>query len=197
MLTVMNASLFAAEKHRNQRRKDADKTPYINHPIEVAAELARAGIEDPDVIAAALLHDTVEDTDTSEVELVATFGKDITLLVMECTDDKEMSKVARKKHQIEHSAHISDKGKLVKLADKHSNMKTLFDNPPSKWSQGQILGYVYWTFAVIRPFFNMNAYFKENMSVEFRKFGVDPDAVTTESLNAELEKYYDIIKDMD
>jgi hypothetical protein len=56
---------------------------------------------------------------------------------------------------------------------------------------------VYWTFAVIRPFFNMNAYFKENMSVEFRKFGVDPDAVTTESLNAELEKYYDIIKDMD
>jgi len=192
----MNATQFAAEKHRNQRRKDVDKTPYINHPIEVAAELVRAGVEDPDAIAAALLHDTVEDTDTTEEELRAIFGDHITLLVMECTDDKDMSKVARKRHQITHSEHISDLGKLVKLADKYANMKGLYENPPAKWSKDRILGYVYWTYAVLRPFFGMNAYFKEKISVEFQKFGVDPDALTTEALNIELEKYYDFIKDM-
>lgn len=197
MFCVLKATQFAAEKHRNQRRKDADKTPYINHPIDVATELTKAGIEDPDVLAAALLHDTVEDTDTSEAELLAAFGTEITMLVMECTDDKGMSKVARKRHQISHSEGISDKGKLVKLADKYSNMKSLFDSPPSKWSKERVLGYVYWTFAVIRPFLDMNAYFKENLTAEFRKFAVDPDVVSDEVLEAELEKYYDLIKDME
>ena len=129
---VLEATNFAAEKHRNQRRKNVEQTPYINHPIEVATILTRAGINDEDALIAALLHDTIEDTETSVEEVTERFGSNIIRIVMECTDDKKLDKVTRKKYQISHAAEISVQGKLVKLADKLSNLGGMFRNPPKR-----------------------------------------------------------------
>jgi len=105
---VLAATAFAARKHRDQRRKDADASPYINHPIALADTLANeAGIHDPTTLAAALLHDTIEDTDTSLQELTAAFGAQVASIVDEVTDDKALPKPERKRLQIEHAATLS------------------------------------------------------------------------------------------
>lgn len=119
---MITAFAFAADKHKNQRRKDAEASPYINHPIALANLLLNeAGVEDQRVLIAAILHDTIEDTDTTEQELVKHFGKDVADIVLEVTDDKALPKAERKRLQIEHAAHISRRAKLVKLADKICN----------------------------------------------------------------------------
>uniref|UniRef100_A0A673B0M7 Guanosine-3',5'-bis(diphosphate) 3'-pyrophosphohydrolase MESH1 n=1 Tax=Sphaeramia orbicularis TaxID=375764 RepID=A0A673B0M7_9TELE len=117
---------FAAEKHKNQRRKDPDGTPYINHPIGVARILSHeGGITNIQVLQAALLHDTVEDTNTSPAELQAQFGATVAGIVQEVTDDKSLSKQERKRLQVEHAPHCSHEAKLVKLADKLYNLRDL------------------------------------------------------------------------
>jgi guanosine-3',5'-bis(diphosphate) 3'-pyrophosphohydrolase len=113
---ILRAAAFAADKHRNQRRKDADASPYINHPIALANVLAQAGIDDTAVLAAALLHDTIEDTDTTTEELLDAFGAQIAGIVCEVTDDKSLPKAERKRLQIEHAPHLSVPAKLVKLS---------------------------------------------------------------------------------
>ena len=98
---IVKAAQFAAEKHRNQRRKDVDASPYINHPLALASVLAvEGGVETPEVICAALLHDTIEDTDTTVEELTALFGDRITGIVLEVTDDKSLDKAERKEEQV-------------------------------------------------------------------------------------------------
>lgn len=110
---------FSALKHRNQRSKDIDASPYINHPISLASILCnQAHITDVEVIGGALLYDTVEDTETTPEELEDEFGTVIKNIVMDVTDDKTLMKHERKQAQIDHAAHISDQAKLVKLADK-------------------------------------------------------------------------------
>ena len=132
---LMTALAFAADKHKNQRRKDADASPYINHPIALANLLLNeAGVEDQRVLIAAILHDTIEDTDTTEQELVKHFGKDVADIVLEVTDDKTLPKAERKRLQIEHAAHISRRAKLVKLADKICNLRDITASPPAGWS---------------------------------------------------------------
>ena len=127
---------FAAIKHRNQRRKDGGKTPYINHPINVATILAvEANIHEEDVLKAALLHDTVEDTDTTFEEIEGLFGKDICEIVREVTDDKSLEKQERKRLQIVHAATSSRKAKLVKLSDKLSNLRDLQKTLPDTWTE--------------------------------------------------------------
>src|SRR5690242_9518877 len=112
---VIRAAAFAAHKHRDQRRKDAGATPYINHPLGLARILtAEGGVTDAATICAALLHDTIEDTETTAAELEAQFGVEIRAIVEEVTDDKALPKADRKRLQIEHAPHISDKAKLVK-----------------------------------------------------------------------------------
>ena len=149
---VLRAACFAAEKHKNQRRKNKDKTPYINHPLEVSKLCAEAGYgNSPDVLCAALLHETSsEDTQTSYSELVSEFGDRIAEIVQECSDDKKLDKVSRKRLQIEHAKSISTQAKAVKMADKYSNLKDLADNPPAHWSKAEITGYAYWSYAVVR-----------------------------------------------
>src|SRR5262245_53251041 len=115
MEIVLRAAAFAAEKHRNQRRKDEEASPYINHPIQLAYILVQAEIADPVVLAAALLHDTIEDTNTTLDELEIVFGYEIANIVAECTDDKRQSKLERKQAQIDHAAGLSAKARLVKL----------------------------------------------------------------------------------
>ena len=131
---VLKAANFAAAKHRNQRRKDADASPYINHPLALAEVLSgEAGIVDPVVICAALLHDTIEDTRTTYAELKAEFGKVIAAVVMEVTDEKTLKKAERKQQQVINARTASRRARLVKLADKICNLRDLAVNPPANW----------------------------------------------------------------
>jgi GTP diphosphokinase / guanosine-3',5'-bis(diphosphate) 3'-diphosphatase len=150
MNKLVRAIAFAADKHRNQRRKDHEASPYINHPIALANVLANeAGIEDERVLVAAVLHDTIEDTDTTGQELRQLFGKDVTDIVMEVTDDKALPKAERKRLQIEHAAHISHAAKLVKLADKICNLRDIAMSPPADWPLQRKLEYFDWAKSVV------------------------------------------------
>ena len=147
---VLQALAFAADKHRDQRRKDAAASPYINHPIALASVLVReGGVADPDVLAAALLHDTVEDTQTTPAELRSAFGPRIASIVEEVTDDKSLPKAERKRLQVEHAATMSEAAKLVKLADKICNLRDMADHPPAKWDLARRREYFEWAKAVI------------------------------------------------
>ncbi len=141
---VLRALAFAAQKHTKQRRKDADASPYINHPIAVASILLHeAGVSDPIVLAAAILHDTVEDTDTTEAELREVFGAQVAAVVMEVTDDKSQPKAARKQAQVDHAAHLSHCAQQVKLADKIANLRDMVRAPPS-WTLERRREYFAW-----------------------------------------------------
>jgi len=147
---IVRALEFAAHKHRDQRRKDAQASPYINHPIQLANVLVReGGVDDAVVLAAALLHDTVEDTQTTAAELRETFGDKIASIVMEVTDDKNLLKAERKRLQIEHAAHLSREAQLVKLADKICNVRDVADHPPAKWDITRRREYFEWARAVV------------------------------------------------
>jgi len=147
---VLKAAAFAAEKHRDQRRKDAEASPYINHPIALANVLANeGGVTDTNVICAALLHDTIEDTETTEAELRAAFGDEITDIVLEVTDDKSLAKHVRKQRQIDHAPHISAEAKLVKLADKICNLRDILESPPAGWSAERKQEYFDWAAKVV------------------------------------------------
>lgn len=150
MNRLVAALAFAAQKHRDQRRKDLAASPYINHPIALANVLANeVGIDDERVLIAAVLHDTVEDTNTTEQELVREFGKEISDIVMEVTDDKSLSQAERKQRQIEHASTISRRAKLVKLADKICNLRDIHNNPPADWSLERKQEYYEWAKAVV------------------------------------------------
>jgi guanosine-3',5'-bis(diphosphate) 3'-pyrophosphohydrolase len=148
--TLIRAIAFAAEKHSKQRRKDADASPYINHPIALADVLANeGGIENPEVLCAAVLHDTLEDTETTAAELEALFGHEVTTIVLEVTDDKSLEKHVRKQRQIEHAPHVSPKARLVKLADKICNLRDIIASPPAEWSAERKQAYFDWAAQVV------------------------------------------------
>ncbi|MGF6764823.1 guanosine-3',5'-bis(diphosphate) 3'-pyrophosphohydrolase [Paraburkholderia sp. GAS33] len=150
MHRIIQAIAFAAEKHRGQRRKDRDASPYINHPIALANVLANeAGIEDESVLVAAVLHDTIEDTDTSEEEMAQLFGQAVVDIVNEVTDDKSLPKAERKRLQIERASQASREAKLVKLADKICNLRDLAGSPPADWSFERKQEYLRWAKAVV------------------------------------------------
>jgi guanosine-3',5'-bis(diphosphate) 3'-pyrophosphohydrolase len=147
---LFDALAFAAHKHRAQRRKDKEASPYINHPIALADVLANeGGVEDPVTLCAALLHDTIEDTRTTYQELRKAFGKEIADVVMEVTDDKSLRKYVRKRRQIEHAPYLSRRAKLVKLADKISNLRDVNRSPPVRWSLERKRKYFEWAKKVI------------------------------------------------
>jgi guanosine-3',5'-bis(diphosphate) 3'-pyrophosphohydrolase len=147
---VLRALDFAARRHAGQRRKGVEQAPYINHPIRVAYYMgAVAGIDDPELIAAALLHDTVEDTETTLEELRVEFGKRVAALVSEVTDDKSLEKQTRKQLQIDHAPHVSEAAAQLKLADKISNVEDLSAAPPPGWSRQRRREYLRWSEAVV------------------------------------------------
>lgn len=147
---ILKAAAFAAYKHRDQRRKDEVASPYINHPIALANILANeGGITDATVIVAALLHDTVEDTETTPVELQQLFGEEVARVVMEVTDDKALPKAQRKRLQIEHAGSISARAKLVKMADKISNLRDIATSPPKDWTLERRREYFDWAKQVV------------------------------------------------
>lgn len=146
---LFKALSFSAEKHTKQRRKDIDKTPYINHPISLANILAQRWVIDENVLCAAILHDTIEDTETTVDELQEHFGEKITSIVLEVTDDKSLEKSLRKQKQVEHAASISHEAKLVKLADKIANITDIINTPPADWSSDRKKEYFEWAKAVV------------------------------------------------
>ena len=142
---ILEAASFSARKHRFQTRKGAETEPYINHPLEVANILANiGGVTDPEILMAAILHDTIEDTETTAEEITGLFGERVCSMVLEVTDDKSLPKSERKLKQIEHAPHISDGAKQVKLADKISNITDVIANPPHFWSDERRAEYVDW-----------------------------------------------------
>jgi GTP diphosphokinase / guanosine-3',5'-bis(diphosphate) 3'-diphosphatase len=150
MALILKALQFAAEKHRHQRRKDLLASPYINHPIEVAELLWRqGGITDINVLAAALLHDTLEDTETTVLELEQEFNPDIAALVVEVSDDKQLPALERKRLQIQHAAHISPRAQQIKLADKIRNIHDILHAPPHSWNLQRRREYLDWSAAVV------------------------------------------------
>lgn len=150
---LLMALHFSALKHRDQRRKGVDALPYVNHPIEVATLLASVGgVRDICILVAAVLHDTLEDTETTPKELEREFGRTVRLLVQEVTDDKSLPKEQRKCLQIEHAPHLSPGAKLIKLADKVSNVRDITDNPPSSWSLERRGAYLDWAENVVAGF---------------------------------------------
>ncbi|WP_316365530.1 HD domain-containing protein [Candidatus Thiodiazotropha sp. CDECU1] len=141
---------FATQKHRHQRRKDIEASPYINHPITLVDILVNEGeITDLDTLLAALLHDTIEDTDATVEEIQAEFGPTIASLVMEVTDDGTLPQLERKALQIKHAPDLTYKAKLIKLADKIANLRDIDRSPPAGWSLQRSQTYFDWAKQVI------------------------------------------------
>lgn len=167
-LAILNAVNFAAMKHIRQTRKNVEKSPYINHPVAVAETIAQVGgVYDLATLQAAILHDTIEDTETTHEELALSFGPEVADLVAEVTDDKSLDKARRKELQIEHAPHLSARAKLIKMADKTCNIRDITESPPTGWSQQRKLDYLAHAASVVNECRGINpqleAHFDESL----------------------------------
>ena len=149
-LNVLTSALeFAARKHCKQRRKGADGIPYINHPIEVVNLLAHTmRTNDVELLTAAVLHDTLEDTETTQEEIVQQFGVEVFKLVLEVTDNMSLPKAKRKQLQLEHAKDLSIKAKQIKIADKTCNILDMLTTR-MEWTHNMKIKYVIWAEGVI------------------------------------------------
>jgi (p)ppGpp synthase/HD superfamily hydrolase len=168
---VLRAARFAAERHANQTRKGAAAEPYVNHLIEVA-QLVSMAIPEPDtnLIMAALLHDTIEDTETTREELIDHFGSDVANLVVELTDDKSLPKQERKRLQIENAPKKSERAQTIKLADKISNLRSILSSPPAGWDFQRQKEYFTWAQQVVGGFREPNAILKAEFERTVKQF---------------------------
>ncbi len=154
----LHAAAFAARKHRLQKRKDADASPYINHAIEVASLLAgEGGVTDPVPLVAAVLHDTLEDTETTPAELTREFDPGIRDLVLEVTNDKRLPTAERKALQAARASQLSDRAKLIRIADKIANIRDVTYHPPAHWDLARRRAYLDWTETVVAGCRGVNA----------------------------------------
>jgi (p)ppGpp synthase/HD superfamily hydrolase len=168
---VLEAAHFAADKHRNQRRKGAAGEPYVNHLLEVAQLVAASLSEsDTNLVIAALLHDTIEDTATTREELVRRFGSDVADLVAEVTDDKTLPKLERKRLQIETAQKKSARAQTIKLADKISNLRSILYSPPADWNYQRKKEYLAWAKQVVDGFTAPNPVLKAEFEATLQKF---------------------------
>jgi (p)ppGpp synthase/HD superfamily hydrolase len=158
VVKLSQAAAYAAQQHSAQRRKGDRAEPYVNHVIEVAAMLAEAtGGSDAILVMGGLLHDTVEDTGATREDLAARFGPEVAALVLEVTDDKSLPKEVRKRLQVETTPHKSVRAKLLKIADKTSNLRGLVTSPPAGWTEERLRDYVIWAEQVVRSCRGLNA----------------------------------------
>jgi guanosine-3',5'-bis(diphosphate) 3'-pyrophosphohydrolase len=169
--SILSAARFAAEKHAHQKRKGAAAEPYINHLIEVA-QLVSIAVPEPDtnLVVAALLHDTIEDTSTTTADLIERFGQDVADLVVEMTDDKSLPKAERKRLQIEHAPKISVRAQTIKLADKISNLRSILSSPPADWNYERKRQYFEWGKRVVDALSAPNPVLKEEFEGTYKRF---------------------------
>ena len=203
MHLVVSANYFAAIAHKTQFRKNTERSPYILHPLQVQDLLSRAGVTNPHILAAAVMHDVLEDTKVTADQMREQFGDEITNYVLECSDDKTKSKADRKITQLEHLSHISDGAALIKMADKYSNTCELMTDPPTNWSLKETRGYICWAFACVNKRRGINEYMDNVLRSSFRdlfKFYEidnlvdDNDNVNDNALDKELNDYYDYLR---
>lgn len=188
---VSRALSFATYKHKDQKRKNLKGDDYIVHPNEVMQFLRDGGITDEYMLSAALLHDTIEDTDTTHKEIMDLFGKEVADMVQEVTDDKSLPKATRKKLQAENIKEKSFGARMIKLGDKWSNTKDLLIDPPRGWSITDIYGYILWSEKVCN-----NAMLVGDTPTKIETFIKEHfDAIhSTLLVRTTLEEYYDNMK---
>lgn len=170
---LIKAINFAAIKHTDQRRKDPRKSPYINHPVGVMNILCdEGGVTDIPTLMGAVLHDTVEDTDTSPEEILTEFGEEVADIVKQVTDDKNLPKAERKRLQIVNAPHKTEKAKLVKLADKLYNLRDLSKSTPEGWTEERVKEYRIWSSRVCTGLVGTNKALEEELQKELASHGV-------------------------
>lgn len=171
-ITVLKAADTAANWHAHQRRKGKHEEPYINHLLEVAMLVAEATEgKRPDLVIAALLHDAIEDQEVPRGMIAASFGEDVASLVEELTDDKTQPKAARKQHQVDTAARKSEGAKIIKLADKTSNVRAIATSPPAEWSVQRRLDYVEWARQVVAGLRGVNPWLEEQFDEAAKRAG--------------------------
>jgi GTP diphosphokinase / guanosine-3',5'-bis(diphosphate) 3'-diphosphatase len=172
ILLIARAWNFSADRHAKQKRKGDAQEPYVNHLAEVG-ELVAIATEgrDANLVAAAVLHDTVEDTTTLPGELASIFNADVANLVSEVTDDKRLDKAERKRLQVEHAASITPRAKILKLADKTSNLRSLAKSPPSDWSSERKREYLAWAKEVVQGLRGTNAWLEARFDEAAEQLG--------------------------
>lgn len=168
---ILEAALFAAQKHAGQRRKGKAGEPYINHLLEVA-QLVSAAISEPDpnLVIAALLHDSIEDAGVTRDELMQRYGPDVADLVAEVTDDKSLPKAERKRLQIEHAPKKSVRAQVIKLADKIANMRSILSSPPANWDHERKKQYFEWAKQVVEALSSPNPLLKAEFERTIQQF---------------------------
>ncbi|XP_059570458.1 guanosine-3',5'-bis(diphosphate) 3'-pyrophosphohydrolase MESH1 [Alligator mississippiensis] len=170
---LLEAADFAARKHAGQRRKDPEGTPYINHPLGVARILSHeAGVTDIVLLQAALLHDTLEDTDTTAAELERRFGAEVRRLVQEVSDDKALPRAERKRLQVERAPRCSAPAALLQLADKLYNLRDLQRATPAGWSEQRVHEYFAWAAQVVRGLRGTHAALEDELRRLFEARGL-------------------------
>jgi (p)ppGpp synthase/HD superfamily hydrolase len=169
VLRLSRALDYAAQKHSAQRRKGVAQEPYINHLSEVALLLAEATDgRDTNLIIAGLLHDCIEDQGVTHDELVAQFGDDIADLVRECTDDKSLPKAERKRLQVANAPHKSERARMLKLADKTSNLRSVRLSPPAHWDAKRRADYFIWAQEVVTACGDVSPYLLEKFEEAYK-----------------------------
>lgn len=184
---LVQAMFMASLAHRDQRRKGLIQAPYVNHPIDVANILTSAGVTDVNILSAALLHDTIEDTCVTYGLIVDNFGAEVADLVMEVTDDESLPKIIRKKLQIENCNKYSDGAILIRLADKLSNLIDLKNDIPPEWSEDRLNGYFVWSYIIWKRLKGKNEYLDSKLEEFFESVGLID--VSDEELQDRLEAY--------
>jgi (p)ppGpp synthase/HD superfamily hydrolase len=169
---ILAAAHFAAQHHSAQKRKGLAAEPYINHLIEVAELVAASGDPvDTNLVMAAFLHDTVEDTGVTRDELERLFGDDVAGLVMEVTDDKTLPQQKRKALQVQGAPKKSPRAQTLKLADKISNLRSILSSPPPDWSTQRKQEYFKWAYDVIAGLATPNPRLKEEFDRTYARLG--------------------------
>jgi len=158
LLTILDAAVFASEKHQGQVRKNKHHSPYITHPLLVAQAIYQiGGIVNSRILTAAILHDTLEDTETEEREIEERFGEKVLSFVLEVTDDKTEGKMTRKRLQVIHAPELSYEAKIIKLADKLVNCRDILNAPPEDWPLERRQDYIQWGADVVEQIRGTNS----------------------------------------
>ncbi len=166
---LLKAINFAARKHRFQNRKGMDNIPYINHCIQVADSLANIGNEkDTSTLIAAVLHDTLEDTQTELHEIEELFGKEVSDIDTEITDDMSMTPEERKEIQLSQIEKLSVKAKKIRIADKACNIKDI-SRPGLKWTKDRKLDYLKYSKDLIDKIRGTNEFLEQEFDRQFEK----------------------------
>src|ERR1700760_2396454 len=148
---VSEAAEFAARRHNGMARKGRGSEPYINHLAEVANLLSSATEgADAELVAAGWLHDAIEDTETTREELAERFSERVASLVVECTDDMSLPKAERRRRQVVDGPHKSSSAKLIKIADKISNIGARVHRDPTADERDDLVDYTDWAEQVVR-----------------------------------------------